>query len=227
MTVNPTPNATEAPQPSDKELNFRKQEEMFNRKLEQERLARQQAEQRLAQLENASKERSKAPTDDDDDDYGDEPYVDHKRLKKALGKAVQKTVNETDTKIQQAVHAALQEERRKQWLNQNSDFEEVMGYAQEFYEKDKDLGDTILKMPDEFERQKLAYKSIKLMGLHRKEEPKPTMQQQIDGNRRQMYYTPSGMTSPPFENKGDFSEQGKEAAFKKMKQAQKRIGVFN
>jgi hypothetical protein len=224
MTVSPISNATEAPQPSDKELNFRKLEG----KLEQERAARQQAEERLSQLEKMAQERSRSSSnDDDDDDYGDEPYVDHKRLKKALGKAVQKTASETDTKIQQAVHAALQEERRKQWLNQNSDFEEVMGHAQEFYEKDKDLGDTILKMPDEFERQKLAYKSIKLMGLHKKEEPKQTMQQQIDGNRRNMYYAPSGMTAPPFENRGDFSPQGKEAAFKKMKEAQKRIGVFN
>ena len=175
-----------------------------------------------------AQERSRSPSnEDDDDDYGDEPYVDHKRLKKALGKAVQKTSAETDNKIQQAVDAALQEERKKQWLQQNPDFEQIMGHAQEFYEKDKELGDSILKMPDEFERQKLAYKSIKLMGLHKKEDPKPTMQQQIDANRRNLYYSPSGASAPPFENRGDFSPAGKEAAFKKMKEAQKRIGVFN
>lgn len=229
MTVSPAMNATEEQKiaPSDKELNFRKQEEMFNRKLEHERLARQQAEERLAQLEKTVTERTRHSSQDDDDDVSDEPYVDHKRLKKALGKAVQQTVSETDSKIQQEVRKAIAEERKSQWMKQNSDFFEVMDHAQAFADRDPELAETILAMPEGFERQKLVYKSIKALGLHKKEEPKPTMQQQIDANRRHMYYNPSGMTSPPFENKGDFSDAGKENAYKKMKQSQKRIGVFN
>lgn len=226
MTVNPvSPAAEEQKQPSDKELNFRKQEEMFNRKLEQERLARQQAEERLAHLEKAVKRES--PHDDDDDEPADEPYVDHKRLKKALGKAVQKTVTETDSRIQQAVQTALAEERKNQWMKQNPDFYEVMNHAQAFADRDPELAETILSMPEGFERQKLVYKNIKALGIHKKEEPKPSMQEQIDSNRRHLYYNPSGMTSPPFEQKGDFSEAGKKASYSKMQELKKRIGVFS
>ncbi len=226
MTVNPaTTTEEQKPAPSDKELNFRKQEEMFNRKLEQERLARQQAEERLSQLERVVQ--SKGKPDEDDDEPSDEPYVDHRRLQKAQARMEKKIVGETDTRIQQAVQTALAEERKNQWMKQNPDFFEVMNHAQAFADRDPELAETILAMPEGFERQKLVYKNIKALGLHKKEEPRPTMQQQVDANRRHMYYAPSGMSPPAFEQKGDFSEQGQKNAYSKMKQSQKRIGIFN
>jgi hypothetical protein len=226
MTVNPAIATEEQkPAPSDKELNFRKQEEMFNRKLEQERLARQQAEERLSQLERMVQ--GKVKSEEEDEELTDEPYVDHKRLQKAQARMEKKIVGETDSRIQQEVRKAIAEERKAQWMKQNTDFFEVMDHAQAFADRDPELAETILAMPEGFERQKLVYKSIKALGLHKKEEPKPSMQQQIDSNRRNMFYSPSGMSPPAFEQKGDFSEQGQKNAFSKMKQAQKRIGIFN
>lgn len=224
MTVNPNATSEAAPAPSDKELNFRKQEEMFTRKLEQEKQARLQAEQRLNQLEAAIKQR---PADLEDEDPTDDPYVDHRRLKREIGK-VKQTVSETESRIQQAVQAALAEERKSQWMKQNPDFYEVMNHAQTLADQDPELAETILSMPDGFERQKLVYKTIKSTGLHKpKEEKKSSMQDQINSNRKPMYYSPSGLNSPPFENTADFSSAGQQNAYKKMQELKKRLGVFS
>jgi hypothetical protein len=214
-----------APAPSDKEINFRKQEEMFNKKLDQERMARQQAEERLARLEKLAQQPK--PGIEEDDDVSDEPYVDHRRLKKELGKMVKQTVSETDTRIQQAVQTALANERQGQWLKNNPDFYEVMNHAQEFADKDPELAETILSMPEGFERQKLVYKNIKALGIHKKEEPKSSIQDKIEQNKRNQYYQPSGVGTAPYASASDFSQSGQQNAYAKMKELQKRLGNFN
>jgi hypothetical protein len=212
--------AAEAAKPSDKELNFRKQEEMFKRQLEQERQARQQAEARAQQLEEAQK-RSSVPQDDDD--YGDEPYVDHKRLKRELGKVVQKTTSDTDQRIQNAVQSALAQERQNMWMKQNPDFFDVMQHAQAFADKDPELAETILAMPEGFERQKLVYKNIKALGLHKKPEPEQTIQAKVDANRRAPYYMPTGVGTAPYSSQGDFSDTGQKTAYAKMQELKNRL----
>lgn len=219
----------EAPKPSDKELNFRRQEEMFNRKLEQEKQARQQAEERLSQLERMVNSKGKV-VDDDDDDHSDEPYVDHKRLQKAQARMEKKIVGETDTRINQAVQAALANERQTQWMKNNPDFYEVMNHAQAFADKDPELAETILSMPEGFERQKLVYKNIKALGIHKPNEPKSTIQDKIDQNRRSPFYTPSGVGTAPYNGVVTFDKAQASSpivqknAHDKMKELQKRIG---
>ena len=66
--------ATQAP--SDKELNFRKQEEMFKRQLEQERQARIAAEEKVSQY---AQERLKGQNAVDDEDDGDDDQQFHQR----------------------------------------------------------------------------------------------------------------------------------------------------
>jgi hypothetical protein len=196
MSVVPQENqvqSQEAQKPSDKELNFRKQEEMFKRQLDQERQARITAEEKIAQLV-----KQHLPTSDDDDDDSDEPYVDKRRLKKELGKVVKQANNDTDSKIQAAVQQALAGERQQNWLKANPDFYDIMQHAQTFAEKDPELAETILSMPEGFERQKLVYKNIKALGIHKKEEPKSNIQDKIDANRRTPGYQPSGVGSAPY-----------------------------
>lgn len=212
--------SAEAQKPSDKELNFRKQEEMYKRQLEQERQARLQAETRAQELESLNK---KNQTVLDDDDDSDEPYVDHKRLKRELGRVVQKTYLDTDTKIQNAVQSALAQERQNMWLKQNPDFHEVMSHAQAFADKDPELAETILSMPDTFERHKLVYKNIKALGINKKPEPEQSIQSKIDANRRSPYYQPTGVGSAPYESVGDFSDSGQKNAYSKMQELKKRL----
>lgn len=225
MSATPNETVTQQPTPpSDKELNFRKQEEMFKRQLEQERAARLAAEEKVAQL--AQQHLQKTSDDDEDDDS--EPYIDKKRLKKEFGKVVKQVSNDTDTKIQNAVQSALAAERQNQWLKSNPDFYEVMNHAQTFADKDPELAETILSMPEGFERQKLVYKNIKALGLHKKPEEKPSIQATIDANRKSPYYQPTGVASPGYGvyNGGkDISPAEGQNAYKKMMELKSRLRV--
>lgn len=227
MSVNP--DNSQAPidtKPSDKELNFRKQEEMYQKKLDQEKAARMALEEKVAQL---SQDRLKPALNDDDDDDSDEPYVDKRRLKKTLGNVVKQVSSDTDTKIQNAVQSALAAERQTQWLKNNPDFYEVMNHAQTFADKDPELAETILSMPEGFERQKLVYRNIKSLGIHKKPEATPTIQDKIDANRRSPYYQPSGMGAPGFGivNGGkDYSPAEGQNAYKKMQELKSRLRIW-
>lgn len=215
----PTQNEQVQNQPSDKEMNFRKQEEMFKRQLEQERSARMQAEERASQLEKAKHQET-------EEDEGDsEPYVDHRKLNKKLNQFGQNVQKQTQVEIQKAVGEALANERRQQWLDTNPDFYEVMQHADKFAEKAPSLAKTILSMPEGFERQKLVYENIKAVGAHKKEEDKPKIQDTVDKRARGPYYQPSGVGSSPYAGNGDFSPQGQKAAYDKMKELKSRLRI--
>lgn len=227
MSVNPQDNIPQDDQikVDDSEKNLVKQRRYYEKQLEQERLARQAAEEKIAQFAQQNLNKP-APVDDDDD--SDEPYVDRRRLEKRLGKVVQQVGNDTDTKIQNAVQQALANERRTQWLRNNPDFQEVMSHAQTFADHDPELAETILEMPDGFERQKLVYKNIKALGLHKKPEDQPKIQDKIDQNRRSPYYQPSGMSAPGYGvyNGGkDISPAEGQNAYKKMQELKSRLRI--
>ena len=215
MTAPVQENQEQISKPSDKELNFRALEQKYQRQLEQERAARLEAE-RIAQ-----EAQSRKSNDDEDDDS--EPYVDHKKLNKKLQKFGEQTHKQTQSEIQQAVHHALKEERKQNWIKTNPDFYEVMQHAEKFAQKDPELAETILEMPDGFERQKLVYKNIKALGLHKPEIKEPTIQDKIDANRRGPYYQPSGTGSTPYSNSGDFSRSGQKNAYDKMQELKNRL----
>lgn len=215
MTVNPA--AIPEEKPSDKEYNFRAQEQKFQRLLEEERNKRLEQERKLQELEK----RFQSPKEEEDES-DDDPYIDHRKLEKKLAKYDQKVRQETSTQIQQAVQEALAEERRQSWMKNNADFYEIMQHADKLQERDPELADTILAMPNNFERQKLVYKSIKAMGLHKKEEPKP-IQQTIENNRRAPYYQPTNQGVPPYQATGDFSKAGQQTAYQKMQDLKRRL----
>lgn len=217
MSTNMQDNQTPAQEQvqNDKEYNFAQ----LRKQAEQERLLRQQAEARAAELERLVS--AKHEQEDDDDDS--EPYVDKRKLKKELSRFQETTKQVTQSEVQRQVQQALAEERRQTWLKSNPDFYEVMQHAQKFAEKDPELAETILEMPDTFERQKLVYKNIKALSLHKKEEPKPSIQETIDNRRKGPYYQPSGVGSAPYAAAGDFSEAGQKNAFAKMQELKNRL----
>lgn len=205
--------AEEEVKSNDKELNFRALEARYERKLAEERAAREEAEKRAAEL-------AQEPEEDDD-----EPYVDKKKLKKSLSKTKQELKQESKTEIQSAIHQALAEERRQQWLKNNSDFYDVMQHAEKFALKDPELAETILQMPEGFERQKLVYKNIKALGLDKPEQKAPSIQEKIDANRRSPYYQPSGVSNTPYSTGGDFSPTGQKAAYEKLQELKSRLRI--
>lgn len=214
MTPNTQENQIEQPK-NDKELNFRALEQKYQRQLEQERAARLEAERQIQE--------SKQRVSQDDDEDDSEPYIDRKKLNKAQAKFGQQMKQETQSEIQKAVGMALQEERKQNWIKQNNDFHDVLQHAQKLYEKDPELAETILEMPEGFERQKLVYKNIKALGLHKPPEKQSSIQEKIDANRKSPYYQPSGVGSSPYTNQADYSDMGQKNAYDKMKELQSRL----
>lgn len=210
------------------EQNLAKQRQMYERKLEQERLARQQAEERAAAAERASQERSRlSPLNEDEDD--DEPYIDKRKLQKTLAKFGEQTKQQTQAEIQAAVQQALDEERRNNYLKENSDFNNVMNgeTIEKFALKHPRLAENILRMPDGFERQKLVYENIKALGIDKPEQKALGIQDKIDANRRAPYYQPSGVGTAPYatSSQGDFSAAGQKNAHAKMQELKSRLRI--
>lgn len=197
-----------------KEYNFAQ----LRKQVEQERSERL----RLSE-ENEQLKRMAAPKLDDDDD--DEPYVDKKRLAKKLNQFGQQTKQETSEIVRNEVNKAIQETERKMWLRANPDFNKVMtpDVLNKFEAQHEELAQSILKIPDEFERQRMAYANIKALRLDQPEVKAVPIQDQIDKNRRSPYYQPSGQGSPAYSQQGDFSEGGQKNAYDQMKSLQKKL----
>jgi hypothetical protein len=200
---------------NDKEYNFAQ----IRKQLEQEKQEKQHLASQIEELKRAVAQ----PRNDDDDD--DEPYIDRKKLRRESEKVKKEAINEAEQLIERKVSKALEEERRNMWLKGNPDFYDTMQHAQKLYEKDPELAESIIQMPDTFERQKLVYRSIKTLGLHEKAKAAPSIQEKIDANKRSPYYQPASSGTPPYSSGGDFSDAGMKSGFTKMKELQKRMGL--
>lgn len=209
----PDNQAPESSQKNDKELNFRALEARYERKLAEERQARLELEQKLKTVPQ------------DDDDSSDEPYVDHKKLEKKLARFGEKTKQETQNEIKHAVNSAIYEEKKKNWLDNNSDYYEVMEKAEQFAQQDPHLANTILEMPEGFERQKLVYYNIKSRGLDKPQQKAPSIQEKIDANRKSPYYQPSGQASAPYAAQGDYSPTGQKQAYEKLQELKRNLRI--
>lgn len=218
MTAQPQENQQQTTENkvSDKELNFRNLEARYEKQLAQERAARLEAE-RIAQ------EAKQKPAQEDEDDS--EPYVDHKKLNKTLAKFGQSTQSEIQKAMEVAKKTAKDELKREMWLEQNPDFYEVLQHADKFAQKAPKLAETILTMPEGFERQKLVYQNIKELGVHKPEAKQPSIQEKVDANRRSPFYQPTGVGTAPYASSGDFSDAGQKQAFAKMKELQARLRI--
>lgn len=220
MTVPEQQNQVQENKPTDKELNFRALEAKYQKQLELERSARMEAERMAQEATN----RKQQTTEDDDEDTSD-PYVDHKKLNKKLNKFGQNTQSEIQKAMEQAKMSAKEELKQEMWLESNPDFYDVLGNAEKFAKKAPKLAETILRMPEGFERQKLVYQSIKEMGIDKPETKQSSVQEKIDANRRSPYYQPTGVGSAPYASVGDFSDQGQKQAYQKMQELKKQLRI--
>ena len=197
----------EKPQ-SDKELNFRRLEAQLAQ-VKQERL---ELEQRLAQ---------QAKQDDEDDG---EPYVDQKKLEKTLNKHAEKTGSDIKKSMDLTRNQVKEELRQEMWAEANPDFADVLQkHADAFAQKNPKLAQSILRMPDSFERQKLVYENIKALGIDKPEEKKQSIQEQIEAKRKSPYYQPSSIGAAPYAQVGDFSNEGQKNAYQKMQDLKKKM----
>jgi hypothetical protein len=206
--------------PSDKEFNFRKVEAK-NRELEQrweqEKQARLDLEKQINELKS-----SRHQSDDDEDD---EPYIAPKRLEKKLANLGQKTSSEIQRSMEAAKQSAKEELKQELWLENNTDFEQTLNEDNltKLLTKHPAMADSIRRMPDGFEKQRLVYNTIKSMGIDKPEPKQQSVQDKIDANRRSPYYQQSGVGSAPYAMAGDFSPVGQKNAHAKMKELQARL----
>ncbi len=188
----------------------------MEKKWQQEREAREQLEKELQNL------RSKPQQQDDDDDS--EPYVDHKKLNKTLSKFGQNTQSEIQKAMEIAKQNAKSEVRQEMWLESNPDFYEVLQqHAEKLPTRAPKLAESILKMPDSFERQQLVYNNIKALGLDKPQAKESSIQEKIDANKRSPFYQPTGVGSAPYAAAGDFSDSGQKNAYNKMQELKNRL----
>ena len=202
---------------SDKELNFRQLEAKYERQLQAERAERERLQRELQSRSQAVQE--------SDDDGDDEPYVDKKRLDKKLSSFERKLDEKIEKKAEEKAYQMIEKNKQESWLKSNQDFYDVMQHAEAFAQHDPELAETILQMPEGFERQKLVYKNIKALGLHKPKTPEPTIQQKVDANRRSPYYQPSGVGTAPYSTVGDYTPAGQKNAYDKMQDLKKRLRI--
>lgn len=213
----PQENQQQETKPNDKELNFRALEAKYQRQLEQERQEKERLQRELY-------EKSKAALHEEDD-KDDEPYVDHKKLEKKLNKFGQSTQSEIQKAMEMAKHAAKEELKQEMWLENNPDFYDVLQHAEKFANKSPKLANTILKMPEGFERQKLVYEAIKEMGVNKPEVKQSSIQDKIDANKKSPYYQPSGVGAAPYAQVGDFSQSGQKNAYDQMQKLKSQLRI--
>lgn len=210
------------------EKNLTLQRRMYEKQLEQERVARQQAEDRISALERASQERTRGNhSDDDDDKEDDEPYVDRRKLNKELSK-FQKNIEQTiDQKAEAKAYALIEKERKNSYLKENLDFDQVMSQdtIERFAAKHPRLAENILRMPEGFERNKLVYENIKALGIDRPEVKQTSIQDKIDSNRKGPYYQPTSVGAAPYAAAGDFSPSGQKNAYTKMQELKNKLRI--
>lgn len=208
----------EQPQISDKELNFRAQQAKYEKMLLEQR-----AETERLQRELEQRQQYQSRDEDDDSD----PYIDHKKLEKKLAKFGENTMKVTQTEIQKAVQIALHEERKSKWMDENKDFHDVMQphILEKFQQKAPNVVNTILSMPDSFERQKLVYENIKALGLDKPAPKESSIQERIDSNRKTPYYQPSGVGTAPYASQGDFSAAGQKQSYSKLQELKARLNL--
>lgn len=197
--------------PSEKELNFRALEAKYQRQLEQERSEKERLMQEL---------QSKSAVQEEDDD---EPYVNSKKLNKTLNQFGQSTQSEIQKAMEKAKVSAKEELKQEMWLENNSDFYDVLQHADKLAELAPQLANSILKMPDGFERQKLVYQNIKALGVDKPKQKEQSVQDKIDANRRGPFYQPTNVSSAPYGQQGDFSSAGKKNAYDQLQALKARL----
>ncbi len=220
MTENQVVNQVQDNKSSDKEFNFRKVEEKARRDKEE-------MQARIDDMERKLQEASTRKQMEEDDKDDDEPYVGHKRLEKKLSSFERKLEEKIDKRAEEKARMLIGQKEEEDWIKNNSDFGDVLKEENlvKLVNKAPGLAESIKRMPDGIEKQKLVYNTIKSMGLDKPEQKQQSIQEKIDANRRSPYYQPSGMGTAPYNAVGDFSESGQKNAYSKMKELQKRLRI--
>lgn len=214
---------------SDKELNFRKLEEARLREREEKMRLEMQNEtlqNELKEIKEYLKPKERDPFEDIDD------YIEPE-VKKALvdkfnrfGSSFERKAEEIAEKKYQEIQRQKEEAEKKNFLpklqNEFNDFDQVMTEQNimEIGEKDPTFLQTVLMVPDEYEKRKFLYQRIKANKSNA--EPEKTVQDRVRQNQKNPYHVPS--SASPTSDAIDFdldSPGARESAYQKLRSAQR------
>jgi len=207
-------------QPSEKEMNFRKMEQQYQRRLEDADRRREDAERQVKELLNRQQE-------PEEEEQSDEPYIDHKKLDKKLKKFGQQSSQEIQRAMAIAKQEAKAEAKQEAYLENNPDFFDYLeNNVEKFANTHPTLARSLHAMPDNFERKVLVFETMKKLAIDKPVVKESTIQQKIDQNQRGNFYQPANIGSPGYASSGgDFSATGQKNAYDKMQELKARLKI--
>lgn len=204
-----------------KEDNLRRQREYYERLLSEAQEKGQELEKKLAE--------SHKPILSDIDD--DEPYIDSKSLNRRLS-AFQKQLEGTfEQKAEEKARSLINEDKKEIYLKSNPDFNKVMNgdLLQKFAEQHPRVAENLLQMPDNFERQKLVYETIKSLKIDEPQQKTSDIQGRINANQAHPGYAPSDTATAPYQGYvtggKNYSPSEQKNAYEKMQELKSRLRI--
>lgn len=200
--------------------------ERLERAKEEERERRVKAEmdaallkQRLEMLEQKLQPQEQDPLD------GVEDYVDKDRFKAAIeqnNRRLKKEAEEiAERKLKEWKQQEYQQTHMQRLQSEYPDYGQIMTQdnVARFEQSHPEFVQSLLHIQDDYERKKLAYNFFKRNTP--KEEPKPSIKEKVEENKTNPYYIPSGSGVPSAVEFDLKSKSAREAAYAKLKAAQK------
>jgi hypothetical protein len=210
---------------SNKEFNFRKLEAAR----EADREARIRAEMQAEQMRNELREIKEMlqPKEQDPLD-GVEDFVDPVRLKAKLEKERTRFTREAKEIAERTYEERKQKDEKANFFQrlrgQFSDYDEVMNETNlaHLQEEDPVFLDTVVKVPDEYERRLDTYKKIKSMQAKKpKLEERASIKEKVEENMRNPYFIQPSSGNPSAVEFDIRSKSARDQAYQKLKAAQK------
>ena len=210
---------------SNKELNFRRLEAAREADREARTRAEMEAEmlkREMAEIKQMLQPKESDPLDDVED------YVDPARLRAKLEKertAFERKAKEIAKNTYEEIERSRVENEKKNFMQKLHkdfpDFDQVMNESNilALEKSDPVFLEAVLAVPDDYERRRMTYNKIK--GMRPKEEKK-SIQERVVENQQNSYYTSTGFAAPTAVEFDLNSREAREAAYAKLKQAQRR-----
>ncbi len=176
--------------------------------------------QRLEMLEKANQPVERDALADVQD------YVDPTSLKAAFAQERRHLKREAEEIAEKKLREWKEQEHKQNHVqrlrSEFPDFGNVMTEENvvKFEQTHPEFVQSLLHIQDDYERKKLAYNFFK-RNAPKQEEPKPSIKEKVEENNRNPFYIPSGSGVPSAVDFDLKSPQARQAAYAKLKAAQK------
>ncbi len=216
----------EAKASSDKELNFRRLEALKDQ--ERERAIRAEAQNEMLKRDLESIKNSLMPAEkdplDEIEDFSDPEKV-RSAYKTSWNKREARLKKEAEDIADRRIEQKLKEREDANWLgrlkSEYRDYDEVLNddTVARLAESNPNFVQAVMQIPDEYARRKVVYELLK------KEKPKaesPSIKEKVEENARNPFFIPPSQGTPPAVDYDLQSPSSRQAAYAKLKAAQRR-----